>query len=390
MGTGKVDMVVRSSGVLSSILHAPAQLAATLRRNGTRSVPAAVLPDSELIHLGGGEMLPVPGIESMPLAPVARSLGLGSASLALPAAKVHVLHDAVICPGDRIVKDREGRVVSESLTADMTRRVALGEETHGRRPVHLSGNVAIFRSPFRPHYHTLIDHLPRAALLAQPAMHRLGRITLLHDGPLHPIEELLLPHLLGGRIELLEVEPDRAVQAERVLLPGYVTRPGAGAIPSWYRRWVDRTAASLGPAAPDEPPLPRRIFVERTIGPRRVTNRAELDPVLCRHGVQAVDLAKLSPEQEVRLFRDAELVVGVTGSGLANVLFSRSARVVELVPGPEVLPTFFYLASAKGLPYDYVLGPPDGQRLSAERRLHHDVRVDAGALDRLLGRLELA
>jgi len=180
------------------------------------------------------------------------------------------------------------------------------------------------------------------------------------------------------------------VHADTVLLPGYVTRPGAGAIPSWYRRWVDRTAASLGPADPGEPPLPRRIFVERTIGPRRVINRDQLDPVLCRHGIQALDLTKLSPEQEIRLFRDAELVVGVTGSGLANALFSRSAHLVELVAGPEVLPTFFYLATAKGLPYDYVLGPPDHQRLSAERRLEQDVRVDAEALDRLLSRLDSA
>jgi hypothetical protein len=384
-------MVVRSMGVLSSIRHAPAQLAATLRRNGTRSVPAAVLEDAELIHLGGGEMLPCPGVESMPLAPIARSLGLGSASLALPAAKVHVLRDASICPGARLVKDRDGRVVSESLTADMVGRVPLGEDTHGRRPLELAGNVAIYRSPWRPHYHTLIDHLPRAALLAQAAMHRFGHITLVHDGPLDPIEELLLPHLLvGGRLELKEVEPDRSVHAERVLLPGYVTRPGSGAIPSWYRRWVDRTAASLGPPDPAEPPLPRRIFVDRVTGPRRVTNREALDRVLNRHGVQSLDLTKLSPEQEVRLFRDAELVVGVSGSGLANAVFSRSAHLVELVPGPELLPNFFYLATTKGLPYDYVLAPPDGQRLSAERRLRHDVRVDVDALDRLLERFDVS
>ena len=240
-------MVVRSKGVLSRVRHAPAHLAATYRRSSTRSVPAAVLPGAELIHLGGGEMLPCPGVESLPLAPMARSLGLGSASLALPAAKVHVLHDAEICPGARLVRDREGRVVSESLTADMIGKVGMGEDADRRRPVEICGNVAIYRSPWRPHYHTLIDHLPRAALLAQPAMHRLGQITLVHDGPLHPIEELLLPALLGGRIRLRQVEPTQVVRAERVLLPGYVTRPGSGAIPSWYRRWVDRIAAGLGP-----------------------------------------------------------------------------------------------------------------------------------------------
>jgi hypothetical protein len=173
------------------------------------------------------------------------------------------------------------------------------------------------------------------------------------------------------------------VRADRVLLPGYVTRPGAGGIPSWYRRWVDREANAVQ-VAPDRR-LSRRIFVDRRRGPRRVLNRAELEGVLARHGVEFVEPSSLSPQDEIALFRDAELVVGVTGSGLANTLFSRSAHVVELVPGQEVLPHFFYLTAAKGLPYSHLLSPPDRLRLDANQRLRRDVVIDAEGLDRLLG-----
>ena len=38
------------------------------RRPTHRTVPAAVLEGTELIHLGGGESVPCPGIESLPLA----------------------------------------------------------------------------------------------------------------------------------------------------------------------------------------------------------------------------------------------------------------------------------------------------------------------------------
>lgn len=353
------------------------------RRPSRRTVPAAVLEGTELIHLGGGESVPCPGIETLPLAPSARRLGLGSASLALPPARVHVLRDVLLCPDSRLVIDRSGRIVAESLTADMFGVVGPADDELREEPLEIDGTVALFRSPWRPYFHTLIDHLPRAALLGQPAMRRVGPLTLVHDGPLSPVEQYLLPRLLPQQVRLQQVAPGRSVRAERVLLPGYVTRPASGAIPSWYRRWIDREANAV--SAPSGRPRPRRVFVDRVKSPRRVLNRAEIEPVLERHGIEFVEPSALSPQDEIALFRDAELVVGVTGSGLANCVFSRAAHVVELAPGQEVLPHFFYLTASKGLPYSYLTSPQDRLRLDASQRLRRDVVVDAGGLDRLLG-----
>lgn len=364
----------------------PASLSSWLRRSvGRRSVrrtvPAAVLDGTELIHLGGGENVPCPGVEGLPLAPSARRLGLGSPSLALPPARVHVLRDVTLCPDSRLVIDRSGRIVAESLTADMVGRVGPADDELRGAPLEIDGTVAMYRSPWRPYFHTLVDHLPRAALLGQPAMRRVGPVTLLHDGPLSALEEYLLTRLLPSQIRLQEIAPGRSVRADRVLLPGYVTRPAAGAIPSWYRRWIDREANQV--AVPSGG-APRRLFIDRVQSPRRVINRAEVDPVLERHGIEIVEPSAMSPQDEIAMFRDAELVVGVTGSGLANALFSRSAHLVELVPGQELLPHFFYLTAAKGLPYAYLPSPPDRQRLSAQDRLLRDVVIDAEGLDRLL------
>lgn len=341
-----------------------------------------MIEGSELIHVGGGESIPCPGVDTLPLATSARRVGLGSPALALPPAKVHVLRDVVVCPGSRVVLDRRGRVVAESLSSDMVGRVGPTETELSAVPVELEGTVALFRSPWRPYFHTLVDHLPRAALLGQRAVRRLGPLTLVHDGPLSPVERHLLRRLLPPQVRLHEIECGRTVRAERVVLPGYVTRPAAGAVPSWYRRWIDREAEQV-PATGDER-RPRRIFVDRVNPPRRVLNRAALDVVLDRHGIEAVEPSALVPEAQITLFRDAELVVGVSGSGLANALFSRSAHLVELVPGQELLPHFFYLTASKGLPYSYLLAPVDGERRSVAERLRADVVVDVDALDRLL------
>lgn len=350
-----------------------------------RTVPAAVVEGSELIHLGGGETVACPGIESMQLAPAARRLGLGSTSLALPPAKVHVLKNVRLCPGSRLVTTLSGRIVAESMTSDMPGRVEVCEEEFRGAPIELEGTIALYRSPWKPQFHTLVDHLPRAALLAQPAMRRVGPVTLVHDGPLSDIEQHLLPRLLGRQIQLLEVEPGRPLVAERVLLPGYVTRPFTGALPSWYRRWIDREAAALrSDTAGTTSGGRRRYFVDRSAGDRKVINRDQLDEVLDRHQVTTIRPSAMTARERVVRFRDAELVIGVLGSGMSNLVFSRSTRVIELLPGTELLPHFFYLSAAKGLPYQCIPAVDDGRHISAEDRLHQDVMVDASALDAAL------
>jgi hypothetical protein len=352
-----------------------------------RTVPAAVLEGSELVHLGGGETVPCPGIESVQLAPAARRLGLGTPSLALPAAKVHVLKDVKVCPGTRVVTTMNGRIVAESMTSDMSDRVDVGDDDLRRQPIELAGTVALFRSPYKEQFHTVVDHLPRAALLGQPAMRRVGPITLVHDGPLNDVEELLLPRLIGHQVQLLEVDPGTPIVAERVLLPGYVTRPFAGAIPSWYRRWIDREVAGLRSPGGPRSTARRRYFIDRVATQPRVVNREELDEVLARHHITAIHPSELDVRERIVLFRDAELVVGVIGTGLSNVIFSRSTRVVELLPGQEMLPHFCYMAAAKGLPYEYVAAPADEHHLTAEERLRRDIVVDTVALDAVLSQL---
>lgn len=352
----------------------------TVPRRRPATVPAAVLEGTELIHLAGGETLACPGTERLPIAASARAYGLGSASLALPAAKVLRLRGVRMLPDQRVVLGSSGSVVAECLTGDMLGSVRLADVK--RRPLrHSDGTVAMYRSPWGAHYHTLVDHLPRAALLAQPAIGRLGAIKLIHDGPLTPVEALLLPRILPSRVQLHEAEPEVVMTADSVLVPGYVTRPAAGAIPTWYRRWIDREAALIHDEVHEGTPhrFPRRFFIERH-RTRRVRNRGALDALLAEHDIVSLDPAELTAAELVACFQGASLVVGVTGSGLANTLFCRNARVIELLAGAEMFPHFFYLATSKGLAYDFVAALPDGRRRSAKQRLDDDVNVDTAAL----------
>ncbi len=362
----------RSGGRTGRWRRAPGDTSGAIdtRHRWPRTVPAAALRGVELIHLGGGESLPCPDAESLPLDPSAGRLGLGTARLSLPPARVHVLSGATIHPGSRVVTAADGRVIAESVMSSIVGHAPLDDVEMRAAPLDVEGCWAVFRSPLRSLYHTLVDDLPRAGLLIHPALARIGSMRLVHDGPLAQVEAELLAHLGSPRVRLEEVPPGRPIRPERVVIPNFVTRFGAGAVPSWYRRWSD------GVVLPRVPDAPRRIHLLASTAPPSDT-AGDLAEVLARHDVEALPLDELDPMQLLGVLRDAELVIGSAGQGLAGCLFSRRTHVVELLDRQTLDPAIYYLAASKGLPYDYVPSGPvaDGSG------------TDVDWLDRLLTRL---
>lgn len=333
---------------------ATAALARRIAPQRVRIAPAVSFAGSELVHLGGGESFPCPDAPRLPMDPACRRLGLGSPSLALPPARVHSLRDALANPQTGVVS-KDGTVLAESLPPDPSADVRSLVGDRRAPQIDVEGTVAVYRFGGRSRFHRLVEELPRAALLAHPAMLRFGPVTLLHDGPLDPLEAWLLPRLVGRNVSIRSVDPGTVVAADRVLVPAAVHRNGAGAVPSWYRRWADRTTDSLhgkGPrrlvlASPDEfgdSPAHERMFDDL--------------------GLPVVDPFDLSPEDLVATCRDAEVIVGSSPASLVHAIFSRRARVVELLSGPTLQPASYYLAVSKGLPYDYLEPPIDGDRLA--------------------------
>ncbi|UDY36365.1 glycosyltransferase family 61 protein [Dermatobacter hominis] len=294
-----------------------------------------------------------------------------------------MLADVVVRPGCGVVTSADGRIVAESVTTAMIGRVPLDDAELRRDPIHVDGTVAVFRSPQRSTFHTLVDDLPRAALLIHPALGRLGNMSVLHDGPLTDMEATLLEHLGGRRVQLVEVEPGQPIHADRVVVPNFVTRPGAGAVPSWFRRWCDQVPLPCAAQGP------RRIFLDAGSA-AGVENRADLLEVLERHGVEPLDPSSLKPDLLLATLRDADVVVGSADGGLTGCLFSHRAHVVELLDDVTLDPAMYYLAACKGLPYDYVpaVAPATPARRSGrDRRSGAEVTIDIGWIDRLLDRV---
>jgi len=68
--------------------------------------------------------------------------------------------------------------------------------------------------------------------------------------------------------------------------------------------------------------LPRRFFLARGAGSRRPYNQSEAIELAKKYGIEPIYAEDWSFWQKVKIFHDAELIVGPEGSGLANIIFS--------------------------------------------------------------------
>ncbi len=227
------------------------------------------------------------------------------------------------------------------------------------------------------YYHFLTDVLPRLELLrragvdTERAVFVVNRTTRFQAELLDrlgiPAERCLrYPHVRAAELVVPSV-PDAHLRT-----------------PPWIVPWLRAHFLPSGTATPS-----RRLYVTRGASKhtRRVDNEAELLQALEPHGFVRVDPGELPVAEQIRLFAEAQCVVGAHGAGLTNIAFCPpGAAVVELFPPEYVNVCYWALASTvEGLRYHYVIGDGLPTRVrSSNNGVASDVRVDPAAVARFL------
>ncbi len=95
----------------------------------------------------------------------------------------------------------------------------------------------------------------------------------------------------------------------------------------------------------------RRIYVARRQGlERSVVNGAELLPALQERGFEVVRCENLSFADQVKLFREAEIIVGPHGGGFANLVWCEAGtKVFEIFGTSSVRRCYWSICNALGL-----------------------------------------
>jgi capsular polysaccharide biosynthesis protein len=133
----------------------------------------------------------------------------------------------------------------------------------------------------------------------------------------------------------------------------------------------------------------RKIYISRqNARQRRFVNESELLPSILKCGFEPVFAENLTFKKQVKLFAEANCILGIHGAGLTNMLFAKSgAQILEIQPDhPDSSRTHYWMmASTLGDNYKCMLGQ---SVLNNDPTKDHDLRVDPNRLEKILSSLK--
>ena len=299
---------------------------------------------------------------------------------------------SVMCPaGDAIIESGHFKTINDPplrrwswahLSGRVARRRWESDLTSRRRlpRIHcVEGSVATLNlRNSHNYYHWLVEILPRLATLRQMGFAPDYFLVDCHT----PSQRSALALLGIPDRELIQPHAGLMLQASELLLPCF---PTPGCIHE-FRAMFWRTVRSDSTVRSEN--LPRRLFISRrNARTRRLENDDEVESLLKRRGFETHFLENYSFAEQARLVNNADVVVGVHGAGLANLVFAHSgARVVEIVDGDRYNRRLYpELSQVVGLRHWQVIGSrtPRQRTLSlslADLSLAID-RAEAGGVD---------
>ncbi|WP_426958909.1 glycosyltransferase family 61 protein [Muricoccus radiodurans] len=131
----------------------------------------------------------------------------------------------------------------------------------------------------------------------------------------------------------------------------------------------------------------KKIYIpRRNVEMRSITNSAEVEALMKRHGFLIFDNAENPVSSQVRAFRDASIVVGAHGAGLSNIVFSDpETQVIEIVPEgyDQGVTSYRSLSDLFGLQYTQLFG----KEVVLDRkgnRCNSDIEIDLAELSQVL------
>lgn len=216
------------------------------------------------------------------------------------------------------------------------------------RIVKKSGRGAVLAQLFGDNYfHWIIEVLGRLALLE---MHHVAYdwLYVRDDKP-----------FMKETLQLWGIDPGKRVflnnnffglQAEKLILPSFVLNDAICVSPAVLHYVKNKLLTAVLMRGKNQA-FNKKVFISRKDTSRKIGNEQEIFNALQKYGFAKYELSKLTVEDQILLFHNAEIVVAEHGAGLTNILFCNpGTKIVEIFQTLKCN-CYWYLAHTLGLPY---------------------------------------
>ncbi len=247
------------------------------------------------------------------------------------------------------------KFISEMIWTNLRNYLSLVKDLNPDHAIKVPGRVAVISQiAYFNYYHWLVEVLGRLALLE-----------------MHHIEYdwLYVPNntpVMKKTLELWGVDPKKIIsppanntcslQADQIILPSFLmsTNIGFDFTHPYTNNYVRNKLLTAVLAKDIKHNFNKKVFISRQDTGRKFTNENDIFNALKSYGFEKYELSKLSFEEQVLLFNNAEIVIGEHGAGLANVLFCKpNTQVIEIFQELKSI-CFWALANLSGLNYNAI------------------------------------
>jgi len=279
----------------------------------------------------------------------------------------------VILAGDCALLDYQGDemqrfpvdlAVDPILFAPTERRATIAIEAGAVDGAPLEEALALVGVNSFNYWHWHVEFLPR--VLACMALPGFADVPILVDAQMPAQAMVALRFLIGDEHPVRAVAPGEAVRVKRLWTGSTFTFmplwPQAGVVYPTRTLVIDADAF-VAQIARMEPALARlrtgqgakRLYLARSASQHRgMVNKSEVDAWFADNGFEMVDFGAYAYEEQLRMVRDADIIVGPNGAALINSLFAGAGTSIGILDNSFIEDNEWYAAVSERL----------GQRLS--------------------------
>jgi glycosyltransferase involved in cell wall biosynthesis len=323
-----------------------------------------------------------------------------SVTLPLPYDRCAVVENALLAGTDPIV-DSENNLVVYDLAAHPRYPHVAGHEGlikgsqirpdlaamhyHYDRLMHMTEAIHVAARSSGNYFHWLVEYLPRLLNALEGGAHRDAPLLIPVGLPKTMIRALEIVN--DGEFPVCTIPQNAAVQVDKLYVPSMhsfivdglgLPLSQIGALSARHLQFLRNKVLHNIARSGNANELPRKIYLSRGKRGRALSNERDIENALHRIGFQSVDPVTMSFEEQVRLFRDAEVIIGPSSAALANIIFcERDPIVLSLIAAHNAdFGIYANLLQVVGNGrFSHVLGRPKISP-SAARNNHEYMHVD--------------
>jgi hypothetical protein len=255
-----------------------------------------------------------------------------------------------------------GKVLPDSANALLNKKILIH-----RPPQKINGTVISLLTGGGGnynYYHWLFDCLPR--LRIAETINNLDEHTYYFiPEDTHPFQYETLEALGIPATSCISSKECQHLQSTHLIVTSH-PNPDPSKIPEWIVNFLRESFLNIASARSKE----RFVYISRgdSLNSRRLLNEEYLCKLLESVGFGIYQLSELTVSDQVSLFSQARMIVGVHGAGLANLVFASKGAVVYELFSDQYQPAMYKrISSLSGLDYHRIVCEANKVQGSSQR-----------------------